>query len=162
MLAPTLQPKNQFSGNITISAKWSIQCQQQYIEKSDALKILQLSKQKCNILIQTTWVWSPAWFVVGPWACQARGVVGQDSGGRYPPLFSTGGMHPHFLHFFGLKFVQKLVHCCNWLLTETQCKTVSVQHVCRPKLFKNLCLSLVSGIPPHFFFSGLHPCAKPI
>ena len=41
MLAPTLQPKNQFSENITISAKWSIQCQQQYIEKSDALKILQ-------------------------------------------------------------------------------------------------------------------------
>jgi len=30
-------------------------------------------------------------------------------------------------HFFGLKFVQKLVHCCNWLLTETQCKIISVQ-----------------------------------
>jgi len=25
-------------------------------------------------------------------------------------------------YFFGLKFVQKLVHCCNWLLTEKQCK----------------------------------------
>ena len=46
---------------------------------------------------------------------------------------------------------QKLVHCCFWLLTETQCKIISVQHVCRPKLFKNLCLSLVSGVP-HFFF----------
>jgi len=23
--------------------------------------------------------------------------------------------------------VQKLVHCCNWLLTETQCKIISVQ-----------------------------------
>ena len=23
---------------------------------------------------------------------------------------------------------QKLVHCCNWLLTETQCKIISVQH----------------------------------
>ena len=30
-------------------------------------------------------------------------------------------------HFFGLKFVQKLVHCRNWLLTETQCKIISVQ-----------------------------------
>jgi len=47
--------------------------------------------------------------------------------------------------------VQTLVHCCNWLLTETQCKIILVQHVCRPKLFKNLCLSLVSGVP-HFFF----------
>ena len=28
--------------------------------------------------------------------------------------------------------------------------------VCRPKLFKNLSLSLVSGAPPHFFL-GLHP-----
>jgi len=46
---------------------------------------------------------------------------------------------------------QKLVHCCSWLLTETQCKIISVQHVCRPKLFKNLCLSLVSGVS-HFFF----------
>ena len=51
----------------------------------------------------------------------------------------------------GLKFVQKLVHCCNWLLTETQCEIISVQHVCRPKLFKNLCLSLVSGVPPLLF-----------
>ena len=30
-------------------------------------------------------------------------------------------------HFFGLKFVQKLVHCCNWLLSETQRKIISVQ-----------------------------------
>jgi len=28
---------------------------------------------------------------------------------------------------------------------------------CRPKLFKNLCLSLVSGVPQ--FFLGLHPCS---
>ena len=55
------------------------------------------------------------------------------------------------LTFIGLKFVQKLVHCCSWLLTETQCKIRSVQHVRRPKLFKNLCLGLVSGVP-HFFF----------
>jgi len=33
-------------------------------------------------------------------------------------LFSTGGTRPPLPHFFGLKFVQKLVHCCNWLLTE--------------------------------------------
>jgi len=43
----------------------------------------------------------------------SRGVVGR---GRVPhsPLF-------------GLKFVQKLAHCCNWLLTETHCKIISVQ-----------------------------------
>jgi len=29
--------------------------------------------------------------------------------------------------------------------------------VCRPKLFKNLCLSLVSGAPPPLLFLGLHP-----
>jgi len=43
------------------------------------------------------------------------------------PHFFDGGRIPHFPHFFGLKFVQKLVHCCNWLLTETQCKIISVQ-----------------------------------
>jgi len=64
---------------------------------------------------------------------------------------------PTLLHFFGLKFVQKLVHCCDWLLTETQCKIILVQHVCRPKLLKNLCVSLVSGVPP-LLFLGLHPC----
>jgi len=81
-----------------------------------------------------------------------QGVVGRGRGGPTPPLFSTGGTRPQLPPpLFGLKFVQKLVHCCNWLLTETQCKIISVQHVCRPKLFKNLCSSLVSGIP-HFFF----------
>jgi len=57
--------------------------------------------------------------------------------------------------------VQKLVHCCNWLLTETQCKIISVQHVRRPKTFKNLCLSLVSGVP-HFFLrtTPLHPLSS--
>ena len=31
-----------------------------------------------------------------------------------PHFFSTGGGRvPHYPHFFGLKFVQKLVHCCN-------------------------------------------------
>ena len=54
-----------------------------------------------------------------------------------PHFFRQGGASP-LPHFFGLKFVQKLVHCCNWLLTETQCKVISVQHVCRPKLFKKI------------------------
>jgi len=59
----------------------------------------------------------------------ARGVVGRGRGGGdgVPPLFSTGGTRPPLPHFFRLKFVQKLVHCCNWLLTETQCKIISVQ-----------------------------------
>ena len=34
---------------------------------------------------------------------------------------------PRSPHFFGLKFVQKLVRCCDWLLTETLCKIISVQ-----------------------------------
>ena len=77
-----------------------------------------------------------------------------------PPLFSTGGTRLPLPHFFGLKFVHKLVHCCNWLLTETQCKIISVQHKVRPKLFQNLCLSFVSGVPTSFL--GLHPCmARP-
>ena len=67
-----------------------------------------------------------------------------------------GGVPP----LFGLKFVQKLVDCCNWLLNKTQCKIISAQHVCRPKLFKNLCLSLVSGVPS-LLFLGLHLCSAP-
>ena len=55
-----------------------------------------------------------------------RDVVGWGRGGRRTPLFSTGGRVPT-LPIFGLKFVQKLVHCCNWLLTETQYKIISVQ-----------------------------------
>jgi len=48
----------------------------------------------------------------------------------------AGTASPHFFDredasptppLFGLKFVQKLVHCCNWLLTEPQCKIISVQ-----------------------------------
>jgi len=57
-----------------------------------------------------------------------RGVVGWERGGTAPThFFRQGGRVPHSPHFFGLKFVQKLVHCCNWLLTETQCKIISVQ-----------------------------------
>jgi len=72
-----------------------------------------------------------------------RVVVGRGRGGDgvspTPPLFR-------------LKFMQTFVHCCNWLLTERQCKIMSVQHVCRPKLFKNICLSLVSGAFPPLLF----------
>jgi len=86
-----------------------------------------------------------------------RGVVGRGRGGRRPPtFFREGWMHPPLPPLFVLKFVQKLVHCCNRLLTETQYKIISVQHVCRPELFKNLCLSLVSGVP-HFFFWDYTP-----
>jgi len=54
-----------------------------------------------------------------------RGVVGRGRGVTASPTFlDRGDASPHF---FGLKFVQKLVHCCNWLLTETQCKIISVQ-----------------------------------
>ena len=53
-------------------------------------------------------------------------------------FFDRGDTSPTPPTFFGLKFVQKLVHCCNWLLAEMQCKIISVQHVRRPKLFKNL------------------------
>jgi len=93
-----------------------------------------------------------------------RGREGMAS----PRFFQRGRRVPHSSHFFGQKFVQKLVHCCNWLLTETQCKilfqysgiflTCMSVRVCRPKLFKNLCVSLVSGVP-HYFL-GLHPCPR--
>ena len=46
--------------------------------------------------------------------CSEAGMRGDG----VPSLFSTGGRVPHSPHFFGLKFEQKLVHCCNWLLTE--------------------------------------------
>jgi len=57
---------------------------------------------------------------------QIRGVVGRGRGGTASPTFFDGGRVPHS-PLFGLKFVQKLVHCRNWLLTETQCKIISVQ-----------------------------------
>jgi len=55
-------------------------------------------------------------------------------GDGVPHFFRQGGRVPH-PPLFGLKFVQKLVRCCNWLRTETQCKIISVKRVCRPKLF---------------------------
>jgi len=50
------------------------------------------------------------------------GVMGLGRAGRRPsPTFiGRGDASPTPHHFFGLNFVQKLVHCCNRLLTETQ------------------------------------------
>ena len=88
-----------------------------------------------------------------------RSVVGRGRGGRCPlPLFSLGGTRPPLPHFFGLKFVQKLVHSCNWLLTETQCKIISVQQVCRPKLLKKSLSKSCFRRPPTSLL-GLHPCS---
>ena len=56
----------------------------------------------------------------------------QPGGVVASPTFLTGGTRPPLPHSFGLKFVQKLVHCCNWLLSETQCKIISVQQQQRP------------------------------
>ena len=58
---------------------------------------------------------------------ESKGVVGQGRGGTAsPPFFDRGTRHP-LPDLFGLKFVQKLVHFCNWLLTEMQCMIISVQ-----------------------------------
>jgi len=58
----------------------------------------------------------------------SMGVVGRGCGGTASPhFFRQGGRVPHSPSFFGLKFVQTFFHCCNWLLTETQCKIISVQ-----------------------------------
>jgi len=57
-----------------------------------------------------------------------QGCSGAGRAGRRPPaFFDRRDASPTPPHFFGLKFVQKVVHCCNWLLTETQCKIISVQ-----------------------------------
>ena len=58
--------------------------------------------------------------------CQECSGAGTQEDG-VPHYFRQEGRVPHSSHFFGLKFVPKLVHCCNWLLTETQCKIISVQ-----------------------------------
>ena len=50
--------------------------------------------------------------------CSGAGTRGDG----VPAFFSTGGTRLPLPHFFGLTVVQKLVHCCNWLRTETQCK----------------------------------------
>jgi len=45
--------------------------------------------------------------------CSGAGKRGTAS----PAFFDSGDASPTPPHFFGLKFVQKLVHRCNWLLT---------------------------------------------
>jgi len=57
--------------------------------------------------------------------CSGAGTRGTAS--PRPAFFDRRDASPTPPHFFGLKFVQKVVHCCNWLLTETQCKIISVQ-----------------------------------
>jgi len=73
-----------------------------------------------------------------------------------PPLFSTVGRVPHpSPTFSGLKFVPRLASSC--IAGQDQRSAVAIflmcmrVRVCRPKLFKNLCLSLVSGVPPLLF-----------
>ena len=41
----------------------------------------------------------------------SRGVVGRGRVGTASPTFFDRGTRPPLPHFFGLKFVQKLVHC---------------------------------------------------
>ena len=51
-----------------------------------------------------------------------RDVVGRGRGGTASPTFFNRGTRsplPHFLDW-------NSCHCCNWLLTETQCKIISV------------------------------------
>ena len=86
-----------------------------YAKKCPLFRLRQYGNPK------TTWPKYEPQNVTGRCRCSGR-----ERGGRRPPLFSTGGV-PHSPHFFGLKFVQTLVHCCNWLVTETQCKIISVQ-----------------------------------
>jgi len=57
-----------------------------------------------------------------PQGCSGAGTRETAS----PTFFRQGGRVPT-PPLFWLKFVQKLVHCCNWLLTETQWKIISVQ-----------------------------------
>ena len=71
--------------------------------------------------VATIAAWKSAPTVVN---VNGRGVVGR--GTASPHFFDRGTRHP-LPHLFGLKFVQNLVHFCNWLLTETQCKIISVQ-----------------------------------
>ena len=54
----------------------------------------------------------------------SRGVVGRVrvEWTASPTFFDRWGRLPQF---FGLKLVQKLVNCCNWLLIETWCKIFS-------------------------------------
>jgi len=49
--------------------------------------------------------------------------------GASPHFFRQGGRVPgHPPPLFWTEFRAKVVHCCNWLLTETQCKIISVQY----------------------------------
>ena len=64
------------------------------------------------------------WFSSGSGHFCNRGVVGRVrvEWTASPTFFDRWGRLPQF---FGLKLVQKLVNCCNWLLIETWCKIFS-------------------------------------
>ena len=75
-------------------------------------------------------VWHLSWMQSAAAAAAAtgQGCSGAGTrGGRRPPTFFDREDASPTPPLFGLKFVQKLVHGCNWLLTETQCEIVSVQ-----------------------------------
>ena len=54
-------------------------------------------------------------------------MVERGRGGTASLTFFDRGDASPTPPFFGLKFMHKLVHRCNWLLTETQCKIISVE-----------------------------------
>jgi len=100
---------------------------------------------------------------------RSRGVVGRRRGDGVPHFFERGGDASPTPPLFGLKFVQKfstaeLISICYRHSNTSSCiagqdqrsavvifLTCMSVRVCRPKLFKNLCLSLVSGVPPLLF-----------
>jgi len=78
---------------------------------------------------------------------QSRGVVGRGRGRTASPHFFDRGTRLPLPPLFGLKFVQKLVHGCSWLLTETHnFSTAELIFYVTVNLF----LSLVSGVLPLF------------
>ena len=79
-----------------------------------------------------------------------RDVVGRGRGETASPHFFDRGTRPLLPALLWTEIRGKLVHCCNWLLTETQCKIISVQQKLIFYVTVNLCLSLVSAVPTSF------------
>ena len=90
---------------------------------SDAAASQVPAVHRISSAVLSRWLHYPRELATNAHGCSGAGTRGTAS----PPLFSTGGTRPPLPPLFGLKFVQKLVHCCNWLHTETQCKIISVQ-----------------------------------
>ena len=91
---------------------------------------------------------------VPPGLDQGCSGVGTRGNGAHP-LFSTGRMRPPLPPLFWTEICAKV----SPLLQRVTYVTCMSVRVCRPKLFKNLCLSLVSGVPPTSFL-GLHPWSQ--